>query len=128
MNNLIVKLDLDSSTCYKSTSRELASKIYLLFILVCCVHSYLLPFFYCLRLRFSLPSIKITARMDRPQTQRNWQTPRIEIHQSPHMHWLQFDHHVFKRSGLLQWLLAAKCRTRNRLFGFALQNLPALDS
>ena len=37
------------------------NKIYL-FILVCCVQSYLLPFSYCLWLRFSLPLIKTTAR------------------------------------------------------------------
>ena len=61
------------------------NKIYLFFILVCCVQSYLLPFSCRLRLRFSLPLIKITARIDRPQTQRNWQRPGIEIHQSPHI-------------------------------------------
>ena len=48
------------------------NKIYLFFILVCCVQSYLLPFSCRLRLRFSLPLIKITARIDRPQTQRNY--------------------------------------------------------
>ena len=41
------------------------NKIYLFFILVCCVQSYLLPFSCRLRLRFSLPLIKITARRDR---------------------------------------------------------------
>ena len=40
------------------------NKIYLFFILVCCVQSYLLPFSCRLRLRFSLPLIKITARID----------------------------------------------------------------
>ena len=70
------------------------NKIYVFFILVCCVQSYLLPFSFRLRLRFLLPLIKITARIDRPQTQRNWQRPRIEIHQSPHIHWPQFDHYV----------------------------------
>ena len=49
------------------------SKIYLFFIPVCCVQSYLLPFSCRLRLRFSLPLIKITARIDRPQTQRNYE-------------------------------------------------------
>ena len=44
------------------------NKIYLFFILACCVQLYLLPFSYRLRLRFSLPSIKIKART---QTQRN---------------------------------------------------------
>ena len=39
------------------------NKIYLFFIIVCCVQSYLLPFSCRLRLRFSLPLIKITARM-----------------------------------------------------------------
>ena len=43
------------------------NKIYLFFILVCCEQSYLLPFSYRLRLRFSLPLIKITARIDRPR-------------------------------------------------------------
>ena len=62
MNNPIVKLDLDSIV---------KNRIYLFFILVCCVQSYLLPFSCRLRLRFSLPLIKITARIDRPQTQRN---------------------------------------------------------
>ena len=47
------------------------NKIYLFFILVCCVHSYLLPFSNGLRLRFSLPFvIKITARIDRWQIKR----------------------------------------------------------
>ena len=46
------------------------NKIYLFFLLVCCVQSYLLPFSWRLRLRFSLPLIKITARIDRLQTQR----------------------------------------------------------
>ena len=32
-----------------------------------------------------------------------------------------------KRSGLLHWLLAAKWRTCNSLFGFELQNSPALE-
>ena len=63
------------------------NKIYLFFILVCCVQSYLLPFSYHLWLRFSLPLIKITARIDRLQMQRNWQGLRIEIQQSPHIHW-----------------------------------------
>ena len=49
------------------------SKICLFFILVCCVQSYLLPFSCRLRLRFSLPLIKTTARIDRPQTQRNYE-------------------------------------------------------
>ena len=49
------------------------NKIYLFFILVCCVQSYLLPFSCRLRLHFSLPLIKITARIDRPQTQRNYE-------------------------------------------------------
>ena len=59
------------------------NKIYLFFIFVCCVQSYLLPFSYRLQLRFSLPLIKITARIDRPQTQRNWQRLRIEIRNPP---------------------------------------------
>ena len=47
------------------------NKIYLFFILVCCVHSYLLPFSNGLRLRFPLPFvIKITARIDRWQIKR----------------------------------------------------------
>ena len=33
-----------------------------------------------------------------------------------------------KRPGLLHWLLSAKKRTCNSLFGFELQNSPALDS
>ena len=77
MNNPIVKLDLDSI---------IKNKINLFFILVLCVQSYLLPFSYHLRLRFSLPLIKITARTDRLQTQRNSERPRIQIHQSPHIH------------------------------------------
>ena len=55
------------------------NKIYLFFILVCCVQSYLLPFSYRLRLQFSLPLIKITARIDRPQMQRNWQGPHSTL-------------------------------------------------
>ena len=44
------------------------NKIYLSFILVRCVQSYLLAFSYRFkRLRFLLPFIKITARIDRPQ-------------------------------------------------------------
>ena len=43
------------------------NKIYLLFILVCCVQSYLLPISYRLRMRFSLLLMKITARMLGPQ-------------------------------------------------------------
>ena len=70
--------------------------------------------------------IKITARIDRPQTQKNWQRLSIKVHQSAHMHWPQFDHHVF--SGLLHWLLAVKWRTCNSLFGIELQSSPALDS
>ena len=61
--------------------------------------------FHRLFLRFSLPLIKITARIDRPRTQKNWERPRIEIHQSQHIHWPQLDHRVSKRSGLLHWLL-----------------------
>ena len=99
------------------------NKIDLFFILVCCVQSYLLPFSCRLRLHFLLPFIKITARIDRPQTQRNWQRPGIEIHQSPHIHWPQFDYRV-KRSGPLHWLLEAKWRTCNSLFGFELQTRP----
>ena len=60
-----------------------------------CVQSYLLPFFCRLRLCFLLPLIKITARIERPQMRRNWQRPRIVIHQSPHIQWPQFDHSVF---------------------------------
>ena len=45
------------------------NKIYLFFILVCCVQHH--PFSYRLRLRFSLPLIKITAGIYRPQMQRN---------------------------------------------------------
>ena len=39
-------------------------KIYLFFFPFCCVQSYLLRFSYRLRLRFSLPLIKITARIN----------------------------------------------------------------
>ena len=47
------------------------NKICLFFILLCCVHSYLLPFSNGLRLHFSLPLvIKITARIDRWQIKR----------------------------------------------------------
>ena len=111
-------------------------KLYLDSIIKCCLLCLIVfASLSCrLRLRFSLPLIKITARIDRPQTQRNWQRSRIEIHQSPHKHWPQFDPSltvVFsKRSGLgmLHWLLAANWRTCNSLFGFELQNSPALDS
>ena len=86
------------------------------------------PLFYHLRLRFSLPLIKIRARIDRPQMQRNWQRPRIKTHQSPHINWPQLDHHVFavfsKKSGLLHWLLAAKWRTCNSLFGLNFRTCP----
>ena len=41
------------------------NKIYLFFIIVYCAESYLPPFSYSLLLRFSLPLIKITARIDR---------------------------------------------------------------
>ena len=58
MNDPIVKLDLDSIV---------KNRIYQFFILVCCVQSYLLPFNYHLRMRFSLPLIKITTRTDRLQ-------------------------------------------------------------
>ena len=94
------------------------NKIYLFFIFVCCVQSYLLPLSYRLWLRFSLPLIKITARIDRPQTQRNWQNwgLKFEIHQSP----------LSKRSGLLHLLLAAKWRARNSLFGLNFRTHPHL--
>ena len=41
------------------------NKIYLFFIIVYFAESYLPPFPYSLLLRFSLPLIKITARIDR---------------------------------------------------------------
>ena len=41
------------------------NKIYLFFIIVYCAVSYLPPFSYSLLLRFSLPLIKLTARIDR---------------------------------------------------------------
>ena len=104
------------------------NKIYLFFILVCCVQSYLLPFSYHLWLRFSLPLIKITARIDRLQMQRNWQGLRIEIQQSPHIHWPLLDHCVFLEViSLLHWLLAAKWHSCDSLFGFEFQNLSRLD-
>ena len=51
------------------------NKIYLFFILVCCVQSYLLPFTFRLRLRFSLPLIANAKKLT-----------KIEIRQSPHIH------------------------------------------
>ena len=81
MNNpWTVKLDLNSiMKCWFG---------FLFFFLVFCVQSYLPPFSYHLPLHFSLPLFKITTRMDRLQTQRNWQRPRIETHLSPHAHTL----------------------------------------
>ena len=120
MNNPIVKLDLDS--IIKCWFRLWTKIIYLFFILVCCVQSYLLPFSYRLWLRFSLPLIKMTARIDRLQMQRNWQGLRIEIQQSPHIHWPLFDHRVFLEViSLLHWLLAAKWHSCDSLFGFEFQ-------
>ena len=100
------------------------NKIYLFFILVCCVQSYLLPFSCRLRLHFSLPLIKITARQQLDKGRGSKST----------------NHHTYtglcltvvfsKRSGLglLHLLLAANWRTCNSLFGFELENSPALDS
>ena len=99
------------------------NKIYLFFIFVCCVQSYLLLFSYCLQLRFSLLLIKITARIDRLQTQRNWQRLRIEIRNPPinaHTVWPL----CFLRSGLLHLLLAAKWRACNSLFGLNFRTHP----
>ena len=120
MNNPIVKLDLDS--IIKCWFHLWTKIIYLFFILVCCVQSYLLPFSYRLWLCFSLPLIKITARIDRLQMQRNWQELRIEIQQSPHIHWPLFDHRDFLEViSLLHWLLAAKWHSCDSLFGFEFQ-------
>ena len=80
------------------------NKIYLFFnfILVCSVQSYLLPFSYRLRLR------KLTKAEDR--------NPPITAHTLTTV-WPS-----------CYWLLAAKWRTCNSLFGFELQNSPALGS
>ena len=98
MNNPIVKLDLDSI---------IKNKIYLFFILVCCVQSYLLPFSYHLQLRFSLPLIKITTGTDRLQMQRNWQRLRISKSTNHHTYTdLSLTIVFSESSGLLHWLLA----------------------
>ena len=72
------------------------NKIYMSFFVVCYVCS---VFSYRLRLRFSLLLIKMTARIDRLQTQRNWQRPTD----------LSLTIVFSTGSGLLHWLLAAKC-------------------
>jgi len=84
------------------------NKVYLFFIIVCSVQLYFLSFSYVLWLHFSLPLIKITARIDRLQTQRNWQRPRIEIHQLLHIFWPQFDHLVFWEVSSVVLITASK--------------------
>ena len=95
MNNPTVKLDLDS--IIKCWFAWLMNKIYL----------YLLPFSYLIRLGFSSPLIKITARIDRLQTQREGSKS------TNHRTYTDFSETVLfsKRSGLLHWLLATKWRT-----------------
>ena len=112
MNNPTVKFDLDS--IIKCWFAWFMNKIYL----------YLLPFSYLIRLGFSSPLIKITARIDRLQTQREGSKS------TNHRTYTDFSLTVLfsKRSGLLHWLLAANWRTGNSLFGFELQNSPAVDS
>ena len=68
MNNLTVKLDLNSII---KMLIWFMNKNYWFFIPVCYIQLYLLLFFYRLRLRFSLPVIKITAGIDRLQMQIN---------------------------------------------------------
>ena len=95
MNNPTVKLDLDS--IIKCWFAWFMNKIYL----------YLLPFSYLIRLGFSSPLIKITARIERLQTQREGSKS------TNHRTYTDFSLTVLfsKRSGLLHWLLAAKWRT-----------------
>ena len=71
------------------------------------IYLYLLPFSYLIRLGFSSPLIKITARIDRLQTQREGSKS------TNHRTYTDFSLTVLfsKRSGLLHWLLAAKWRT-----------------
>ena len=74
------------------------NKIYLLFILVLFILVFkriYFPFPTVYDCIFSLPLIKTTARVDRLQMHRNWQRLRIEIQQSSHIHWPQFDHRAF---------------------------------
>ena len=107
MNNPIVKLGLDSiSKCWFG----LWTKSTCSFFFVCCGQSYLLPFSYHLRFRFSLPLIKITARIETDR-KCNDISPRIEIHQSRTYTDLSLCMVFSKRSGQLHWLLAAKWRT-----------------
>ena len=95
MNNPTVKLDLDS--IIKCWFAWFMNKIYL----------YLLPFSYLIRLGFSSPLVKITARIDRLQTQREGSKS------TNHRTYTDFSLTVLfsERSGLLHWLLAAKWRT-----------------
>ena len=86
------ELDLDSIIkCWFGLWTKSTCSLFLSVVLLL----YFLPFSYHLWLCFSLPLIKITARIDRPQMQRNWQRLRIEIHQSPHIFWPRFDHFGF---------------------------------
>ena len=66
MNNLTVKFDLNSII---KKLIWFMNKNYWFFIPVCYIQLYLLPFFYRLRVHFSLPVIKITAGIDRLQMQ-----------------------------------------------------------
>ena len=111
MNNLIVKYDLDS--IMKCVFGLWTKSICSLFLFVV-FNSILLPFSYRLRLRFSLPLIKITARIDRPQKQRNWLRPRIETTNHRTYTDLSLTIVFSKRSGLLHWLLTAKKKKKKK--------------
>ena len=99
MNNPIVKLDLDSIIqCWFGLWTKSTCSL-ILFLSVAFN-----------RICFPFPTVYDCV---------NWQRPRIEIHQSPHLHWPQFEHRVTLITG-------SKMAYSNSLFGFELQNSPAL--
>ena len=109
MNNPIVKLGPNSIIkCWFG----LWTKSTCSFCSVCCVQWYLLPFSYHLRFRFSLPLIKITARIETDRKCNETDKGRGSKSTNHHTYTdLSLTIVFSKWSGLLHWLLAAKWRT-----------------